>query len=159
MAQKKYPRSTDTISDTFIKISNATTNTFEVQVLSTTPSTNTNEHTFVSAAPNSVVRAVIVSGAADYTHRFDSAVTNGMKRSTDSVGIATESLVFSCSQDGYQTEHRYPRTTDPAHDTTLGIVESTPSTISVNVGVSTAGGLVAPLQMEFLASILENSNA
>ena len=159
VAQKKYPRSTDPISDTFIKISNATTNTFEVQVLSTTPSTNTNEHTFVSATPNSVVRAVIVSGAADYTHRFDSAVTNGMKRSTDSVGIATESLVFSCSQDGYQTEHRYPRTTDPAHDTTLGIVESTPSTISVNVGVSTAGGLVAPLQMEFLASILENSNA
>ena len=33
------------------------------------------------------------------------------------------------------------------------------NTITVNVGPSTQGGLAAPLQMEFLASILENSNA
>ena len=38
-------------------------------------------------------------------------------------------------------------------------IEATTNTITVNVGPSTSGGLAAPLQMEFLASILENSNA
>ena len=41
----------------------------------------------------------------------------------------------------------------------LYLVEATANTISVNVGINTSGGLVAPLQMEFVASILENSNA
>ena len=75
----------------------------------------------------------------------------------------TESLIFSCSQDGFKTEHSYPRGTPPNGDPVVGL-QTGPTEVDCNyisfyVGVSTAGGLVAPLQMEFLASILENSNA
>ena len=82
-----------------------------------------------------------------------------MKRSTESITIDNSSLIFSCSQDGFGSEHAYPRPGDPASGVNLGIIEADPNSITVNVGISTAGGLVAPLQMEFLASILENSNA
>ena len=82
-----------------------------------------------------------------------------MKRATESITIANNSLIFSCSQDGFGSEHSYPRTSDPASGVTLGVIEADPNSITVNVGISTQGGLVAPLQMEFLASILENSNA
>ena len=75
------------------------------------------------------------------------------------MGIATESLVFTCTMDNNLTEHAYPRTTDPAHNTALSITEADCNSVSVDVGISSAGGQVAPLQMEFLASILENSNA
>ena len=40
---------------------------------------------------------------------------------------------------------------------TLGIDVVGVNTISTYVGVSTAGGMVGPLQMEFICSILENS--
>ena len=82
-----------------------------------------------------------------------------MKRATDSITIANNSLIFSSRQDGFGSEHAYPRPGDPASGATLGIIEADPNSITVNVGISTQGGLVAPLQMEFLASILENSNA
>ena len=55
------------------------------------------------------------------------------------------------------TEHAYPRTTDYAHNRNLGVDSVTTDTFAVYVGVSSSGGLVAPLQMEFIASILENS--
>ena len=61
--------------------------------------------------------------------------------------------------DNNQTEHAYPRASDPAHNTAVAITEADYNTISANVGVSSAGGQVSPLQMEFMASILENSNA
>lgn len=76
---------------------------------------------------------------------------------SNTVSIATSSLVFTCTQDNNSTEHAYPRPTDPAYGASLTISSVTTDTITVNVGVSTAGGLVAPLQMEFLASILENT--
>ena len=110
-------------------------------------------HTFSSA----VADAVISGG--DYAHTFVSAVTNSMKKAEDYVGIATESIIFTCTQDGNATEHGYPRVGDPAYNTNLNIIEADVDNIKVNVGISTAGGLVAPLQMEFLASVLENSNA
>ena len=162
-SEKTYPRATDFASDTWLGIGNTTTNTFQVQVLSKIPSTNTNTHTFVSAASNSVTRAVIIGGG-DYTHTFQSA-TAGMRRSTDKIVIAQNSLVFTCTQDLNQTEHAYPRVTDPLWDGTLSgsgttsITRADYDTFAAYVGVSTAGGLVAPLQMEFIASILENSNA
>ena len=84
---------------------------------------------------------------------------NAMSTGTERIGIATNSMVFTCSQDGNNSEHAYPRVGDPAHNVDLYLIEATANTISVNVGISTQGGLVAPLQMEFVASILENSNA
>ena len=112
-------------------------------------------HTFSSADADA-----IVSGG-DYAHTPVPAsfTASGMKRASDYIGIATESVIFTCTQDGNATEHGYPRTGDPAYNTNLNIIEGDVDNIKVNVGISTAGGLVAPLQMEFLASILENSNA
>ena len=66
-------------------------------------------------------------------------------------------MTFKCSQDNYATEHKYPRPSDPVYGDTLGIDVGGVNTISTYVGVSTAGGMVGPLQMEFLCSILENS--
>ena len=166
---KAYPRSSgctgpgcvggaDPAYDTAVNITAVTDTTISLNVGA---SSNVTAHTFSSA-----VAGAIISGG-DYAHTYVSAVTNGMKRSTSYVGIATGSIYFKCSQDGFATEHGYPRATgsdyaggaDPAHNTNLNIIEADTNTIKVNVGVSTHGGLVAPLQMEFLASILENSNA
>ena len=55
-----YPRSTDPISNRWVKISNVQTDTFDIQVLNTIPSTNTSTHTYVSSAPNSIT--------VSYTH-------------------------------------------------------------------------------------------
>ena len=59
--------------------------------------------------------------------------------------------------DGNATEHAYPRSTDPYYNTSVGIGTTTADSISVYVGKSISGGMVAPLQMEFIASLLENS--
>ena len=83
----------------------------------------------------------------------------------DTVGLGTEKFVFKCSQDNYFKEKKYPRTTDPAHFNAsnannggvLGITTTSTTSFSVNIGVQTGGGLVGPLQMELIMSILENS--
>ena len=162
-SEKTYPRVTDYASDKWLPIYDKDANTFKVKVLKTIPSTNTNVHTFVAAATSSVTRAVIKTGGA-YTHTFHSATT-GMRRSTDKIVIKKNSLVFTCTHDLDQSEHSYPRESDPlwngalSGSGTTSITRADYDTFAAYVGVSTAGGLVAPLQMEFIASILENSNA
>ena len=154
-----YPRTTDYASGRWLPVSNVTTNTFTMKILDTVPSTNTSAHTFVSAVSGCLTRAVISSGG-DYTHAWQSAVTNSMRRAAGStVTIANESLIFTCTMDNNGTEHAYPRSTDPASGTALIPIATTTNTITVNVGVTTAGGQVAPLQLEFIASVLENSSA
>ena len=49
-----YPRPTDAISGKFMPISNVQTNTFDISVLDTIPSTNTDAHTYVSSVPNAI---------------------------------------------------------------------------------------------------------
>ena len=68
--------------------------------------------------------------------------------------------------DNRETEHAYPRVTDPASDAELTISNGatgnsyiTADTFVVNVNPSYSGGFFAPLQMELIASILENSSA
>jgi len=87
----------------------------------------------------------------------------------DKIRIIDNGLYFACSMDNAETEHSYPRVTDPASDAELTIsggatggnynpaLNST--TFVVNVGESTSGGFFAPLEMELIASILENSSA
>ena len=85
----------------------------------------------------------------------------------DQIEFDNNSLIFKCSQDNYLTEHKYPRATDPSNwgsasdELGVDIVDAvgTSKTFSVYAGVSTSGGLVGPLQMEFICSILENSTA
>ena len=69
--------------------------------------------------------------------------------------------------DNRETEHAYPRVTDPASDVELTVSGGATGnnyltdvrTLVVNVGESTSGGFFAPLEMELIASILENSSA
>ena len=64
-----YPRAKDPASRQILTISNVTTNTFDVQVLANTPSTNTTTHTFVRANKHGIRRAAIHTGGA-YNHIF-----------------------------------------------------------------------------------------
>ena len=84
----------------------------------------------------------------------------------DKIRIIDNGIIFSCSMDKRETEHAYPRVTDPASDTELTISNGatgnsyiTADTFVVNVNPSYSGGFFAPLQMELIASILENSSA
>ena len=157
---RAYPRSTDPASGKWLIATRDNGNQFTVNVGA---SPDTSEHSFVSATAG-ITRSVVKLGGA-YTHTAvpSEFVTNGVKKSITKVGIVTDSLIFSCSQDGFKTEHAYPRgapgTGDPVVGLQTGPTEVDCNNISFYVGVSTAGGMVAPLQMEFLASILENSNA
>ena len=82
--------------------------------------------------------------------------------SGNTIQFINESLVFKCSQDNYFKEKKYPRSTDPAaNGNNIGVTTfvGIANTFTVNVGVTTTGGLVGPLQMEFICSILENSTS
>ena len=83
-----YPRSSDPIAEKWVNCFNVTTNTFDVQTLDTTPSTNTNPHTYVSSA------------------------ANGISHAKSTIKIAVESLELSCTY-GDQSTKKYPRATDP----------------------------------------------
>ena len=109
----KYPRSGDYAHNKWLPISGVTTNSFEVQVLDTIPSTNVGVHTFVSSAIGSLIKA------------------------GESVKIANDSLTFTCAMDGYASYHTYPRSTDPYYDTSVSIGATTATTITLNVGITT----------------------
>ena len=55
---KTYPRSTDPISGHWIKVSNTTTDTFDIQSLHAIPSTNISPHTFITAAAGGITHKV-----------------------------------------------------------------------------------------------------
>ena len=110
-----YPRTTDPVSGKWLPIFNVTGgNQFEINVLQTIPSSNIGVHTFVEASPN------------------------GVKRSANKIRIATNSLVYTCDKDAHSTDHAYPRSTDPAYNTDLNILEATDNYFMVGVG--TGGG-------------------
>ena len=80
----------------------------------------------------------------------------------NTIQFTNESLVFKCSQDNFFKEKKYPRSTDPAaNGNNIGVTTfvGIANTFTVDVGVTTTGGLVGPLQMEFICSILENSTS
>ena len=86
--------------------------------------------------------------------------------SGDTIQFTNESLCFKCSQDNFFKEKKYPRSSDPAANgnnvgvsTVDGSTDLPANIFTVNVGVTTTGGLVGPLQMEFICSILENSTS
>ena len=53
-----------------------------------------------------------------------------------SIRFQKESLTFQCAKDGYATDHSYPRSTDPAYNTAVGIVSTTATTITVGIGTT-----------------------
>ena len=85
----------------------------------------------------------------------------------DKIRIIDNGIYFTCTMDNRETEHSYPRVTDPASGVDLTISGGTATSTNhfsstefvVNVGPSYSGGFFGPLEMELVASILENSTA
>ena len=131
-------------------------------------------HRFVRATPNCIT---VTSGAQNNAKispikgtTYDSvtgilSVTAAAPHNlttNDNIQFDNNTLFFKCSQDNYFQEKSYPRSTDPAaNGNNLGVTTfvGIANTFTVNVGVTTTGGLVGPLQMEFICSILENSTS
>ena len=131
-------------------------------------------HRFIRATPNCIT---VTSGAQNNATispikgtTYDSvtgilSVTAAAPHNlttNDNIQFDNNTLFFKCSQDNYFQEKSYPRSTDPAaNGNNLGVTTfvGIANTFTVNVGVTTTGGLVGPLQMEFICSILENSTS
>ena len=109
--QHKYPRITDPCYNKWLEVTVHSTTSFSVNVGA--------------------------SSGGDYTHVFVTADDENIIKAENTIGIATDAITFTCSKDNYATEHSYPRTTDPAHNATLGIEAVTTNSFTVNVGVST----------------------
>ena len=63
-------------------------------------------------------------------------VGNHTMRVGESVTIANNSLTFTCAQDNHQTDHTYPRSTDPYSGKKVTITATTATSFTCNVGVS-----------------------
>ena len=119
-----------------------------------------------TATPNDIILPVSGTNYISTTGILSvtSAVPHNLTEN-DTISINDESLVFKCSQDNFFKEKRYPRSTDPAsksnselNNGVLGVGSTSTNAFAVQVGLTTTGGLVGPLQMEFICSILENSS-
>ena len=105
-------------------------------------------HKFVSAASTTLYKTnysgiAYTATSASYNPGTGNLTLNipshGLTTS-DLVGIRTESLIFSCSKDDYQSTHAYPRATDPVGGEIIGIGSTTTNTITLNVGSSVGSG-------------------
>ena len=170
-AQKSYPRSgIDPFFDKAINIISVTANTITLYV--GTAGVNTGAHTYVSGgtvvsggaythtwAGGSSTNSVTVGGITLNSGELDLNIGSHSLQSSDKIMIAIKSIGFSCTMDERATEHFYPRITDPAAKSELSLTRQGSTRIRINVGESLSGGYVAPLEMELIASILENSTS
>ena len=121
------------------------------------------QHQFVSATTNAITAnngVQFTPTAATYngsTGVLQLTIAGHNLTGSNTIQIANDSLSFRCSMDRYLSVHTYPRSTDPASGQNLSVTVIDGNTIQVNVGSSPSGGNVAPLQMELIMSILENS--
>tara|TARA_B100000965_G_scaffold280302_1_gene238113 strand:- start:7788 stop:20381 length:12594 start_codon:yes stop_codon:yes gene_type:complete len=122
-AEKTYPRSTDPVSDKWLRIWNVTADTFDVQVLETVPSTNIDPHTFVTASANGV------TWKKDYA--YDQVIP------VDAVTATSVTINVSAASAG----HTYPRTNfDYVSNRWLEISNVSGNDFDINVGASTYTG-------------------
>ena len=119
-----YPRPTDPASGIALTISNVTTNTYEVNV-----GTSTNSYIQAVTASYYPKTGIFEVGTGNTAH--------GLSTTTGNLKIPDGSFTFTCDMDNNQTQHSYPRSTDPASTKALAIVGYTTNTFSVNVGTST----------------------
>jgi len=169
-AQKTYPRSGDPAYDTAVNIEAVTANTITLQV--GPAGVNTGAHTYVSGgtvvsggnyvhtwAGGTSIKAVTIGGYTLASGELDLDIGSHSLQNSDKILIALDTIGFTCTMDNRATEHFYPRITDPAAKSELTLTRQGSTRIRVNVGKSLSGGYVAPLEMELIASILENSTS
>ena len=98
------------------------------------------EHKFIRSLNNSIAASTgdqFTPTKADFTSHtgvLRLTIPNHGLDTNNSIEIALDSLIFSCSDDDFFTEQPYPRSTDPAAGAVLGITSFTTNTISVGVG-------------------------
>ena len=117
---KDYPRASDPANDAWLKVTNVTANTFEVNV-----------------GKSPIVGHEASAGSYDAA-TGDLVLNLGPHSLTPgtAIKIAKESLSWKCGMDNNTATKVYPRTTDPAYDTALDITAADANTITVNVGQS-----------------------
>jgi hypothetical protein len=136
--QHEYPRATDPVSGEWLTISNKTTNTFRVNVLTNAPSSNTSTHTFVSAKASGLIHqsatiTVNVGSAGEndqYTHTFVSAATSAIV----SGGNYTHNFAYA-QKGGVKSGGNYLHTFVSAVDggvTAAGVGTTTPTSATYN---------------------------
>ena len=116
-----------------------------------------NKWLIVTVINANTIRVNVGQSSNTSTHYYQSSLANCIKKQGQSIRLANDGFTFTCAMDGNSTKHSYPRSTDPYYNTSVGIGTTTTNSITVHVGKSPSGGMVGPLQMEFIASILENS--
>ena len=143
VASQAYPRTTDPVYEQWRSITRINDSKFSIDVG--------------------------VGTGGQYTHAFVSGVSGAINRATSRISIPANSLQFTCMRDWHKTVKTYPRSTDPVYQKQIAIGSTSTTTVTVNVGktnidtvtipvgISSSGGRVGPLQMEFIGSILENS--
>ena len=99
-------------------------------------------HQFVSAATNAISGSLTPT-AADYNAstgdiEFTFGSAHG-KSNGNTITIANNSLTFRCNRDNFNSDHTYPRTTDPASGQNLTVSGATSTKFTVNVGDSNTG--------------------
>ncbi|OUV52688.1 MAG: hypothetical protein CBC73_05355 [Flavobacteriales bacterium TMED113] len=112
--QHSYPRTTDPWYDQWILVKSYTADTFTVNV-------------------------GVAAQDSRYTHAFISAASNGVARANTMVEIAPDGVTFTCTQDGNNTNHSYPRADDPAIKEWLPVESVVGNVITVDVGASQQG--------------------
>ena len=63
-------------------------------------------------------------------------IGNHAIRVNETITIADNSLTFTCAMDGHATDHTYPRPSDPYSGKKITITETTATSITCNVGIS-----------------------
>ena len=152
-----YPRLNDPAGDEWLTISDVTTNSFKVNVGT---SSNTSPHTFVSANANGISKQdgtiqvnVGATPLSEYTPTDatytaasgDLTLTIGNHNivAGESIRIADDSLTFTCGMNGNQSNHTYPRSTDPVYGTSIAVTDvgSTSHTVENAVYTPSTGNL------------------
>jgi len=116
-SNKTYPRSTDPASNKRLNVISATNDQLTV---------NIGASPLVSFTPT----------GADYnptTGLMELTIGNHNLTAGTSIKLLPNSLVFTCDEDNNQTNHSYPRSTDPFYDTAINIESVTATTITIQV--------------------------
>ena len=104
------------------------------------------EHRFVSCGINSITASTGLTTTATNAEYVSSTgvltltIPNHGLTVSNTIGITTGGLVFTCSRDNFTTVHPYPRSTDPAAGIALTITSVSTNQLTVNVGPGGGSG-------------------
>ena len=134
-AEKTYPRSTDPISGQWQKVTVVDGTNFTLQVLDSTPSTNTDTHTFVSAVANGITQKRDRSNdtAIPITATTGTTITLDVGKSSNTTNHTFQSALNNSVVTGGNYTHTF------ISATTNGLKRATSSTIN-SYNSAVAGG-------------------